>query len=69
MEALLLVQAHRTQGGTERPGPWSEDRSYEQHPSVPKEALGEKWRKGGQSACTIFVSRVRTSITSFSGDW
>jgi hypothetical protein len=39
MEALLLVQAHRAQGGSDRPGAWSENRPYEQHPSVPKDAL------------------------------
>ena len=49
MEALVLVQTHRTQGGTDRPGTCSENRSYEQHPSVPKDAFGEKWRKGSQS--------------------
>jgi hypothetical protein len=40
VEASLPVQAHRTQGGTDRPSwrPERGPRSYEQHLSVPKDA-------------------------------
>ena len=38
---------------------------------MPKDALGEKWRKGGQSACTILGGRVRiysSPLLAESGD-
>jgi hypothetical protein len=47
VEALVLVQARRTQGRAERPGARGEDRSYQQQLGMLPNALGEEWRKGG----------------------
>ena len=39
METLLLVQAHRAQGGSYGPLSWSEDRTDEQHLGVLPDAF------------------------------
>ena len=49
VEALLLVQSHRAQGGTYGPCPRSEDRASQEHLSVPKDALGEQWHEREQN--------------------
>jgi hypothetical protein len=60
VETPLAVQAHRAQGGTDGPPTRSEDGAHQEHLGVSPDALGEKWREGGQSACTILGGRVRT---------
>src|SRR5215218_1657017 len=49
MEALLLVQSHRAQGGTDGPSTRSEDRSCEQQLGILPNALREQWRKGARA--------------------
>jgi len=49
MEALVLVQTHRMQGGAHGPPAWGEDRARKKYQDVLEDAFGEKWRKGGQN--------------------
>jgi hypothetical protein len=54
MEALLLVQAHCTQGRTDGAFAGSEDRACQEELGVLPDSFGEKWRKGEQDLYDFF---------------
>jgi hypothetical protein len=49
MEGFPLIQTHRSQGRADGAFSRSEDRSRHKHLDMLEDALGEKWRKGGQN--------------------
>jgi hypothetical protein len=46
MEAPLLVETHRTQGGTDGACAGSENRTRQEDLGVLEDSFGEKWREG-----------------------
>jgi len=68
MEPLVLVQAHRAQGGADSPASRSEYGTCREHLSVPKDTLGEKWREGFQKPYHRDRWGTHLQLTSFSGD-
>jgi hypothetical protein len=54
MEAALLVQAHRTQGGTNGACAGSENRARQKDLGVLPDSFGEQWREGDQDLYDLF---------------
>jgi hypothetical protein len=54
METSLLVQAHRTQGGTDGACAGSENGARQEDLGVLPDSFGEEWREGEQDLYDLF---------------
>ena len=54
MQGPLLVQAHRTQGGTDGACAGSKNHARQEDLGMLPNSFGEKWREGGQDLYDLF---------------